>query len=97
MTRLFEPVAGKIYSINTQQVTFNIGLIQHPVIPHLLVTPDLITLNGSIVEIKCPYQRAIIPHMDYEMMQRILPHYYHQCQMQAFVTGLHDNPIDFVQ
>lgn len=94
--RKFEPIAGTIYSLRTNQVTFNVGLIQHPNIPFLLVTPDLLRINGTIAEIKCPRRRSIIPHMDYEMMQKILPYYYHQCQMQAFVTGLHDE-IDFVQ
>jgi putative phage-type endonuclease len=63
----YEPVASSIYSqlYNTEILEF--GLIVHDNIKFLAASPDGITREGIMIEIKCPYRRKItgIPPLYY--------------------------------
>lgn len=46
----------KIYNKKTK----SFGLLPHPTIPFLAGSPDDITEDGIVIEVKCPYRRKII-------------------------------------
>jgi len=81
----YELEASQVYSVLTGMTLINepIGLIIHPYEKdgqkRYAATPDFITTNGIVVEIKCPYSRRI----RHEMPR----HYVAQLQMQLEVTG----------
>ena len=58
----FEDVAVKLYSNlkNTKVIEF--GLLSHPTLDWLAASPDGITPNGIMLEIKCPNVRKIKPN-----------------------------------
>ena len=58
-----EPVAMKAYEKKSGKTTWpeDVGLMQHPVYSQIGGSPDGITLDGILVEIKCPMSRRIIP------------------------------------
>ena len=57
-----EPVAMKAYEKKSGKTTWpeDIGLMQHPVYAEIGGSPDGITLDGILVEIKCPMSRRIV-------------------------------------
>ena len=57
--RLFEPVAKCIWSYKHRQRIFDTGILIHKDYPILGASPDGITENGKLIEIKCPYTRVI--------------------------------------
>ena len=65
----------------TGEIALEFGLIRHPDIHWLAASPDGITLNGRMIEIKCPMHRDIIPG-------HVPSHYYPQCQTQMEVCDL---------
>jgi putative phage-type endonuclease len=78
---MFEPVANYIYSrLNGNAVVHEFGLLRHPTIPFLGASPDGVTEDGIMLEIKCPWRRKI----DGTVPQQ----YYFQIQGQLAVCGL---------
>lgn len=79
---MFEPVAQDIYSkLNKNIDIYEYGLIKHPSIPFIGASPDGITCQGVMLEIKCPWKRKI--------QEGIVPlQYYYQIQAQLDVCNL---------
>jgi putative phage-type endonuclease len=78
---MFEPVACALYSHMNCGVRVNeFGLLRHPVVPFLGASPDGITDDGVMVEIKCPWRRKIDGTVPAQ--------YYYQIQGQLEVCGL---------
>ena len=76
----YENVAKQIYELRNNVEVFEFGCIKHPTIDFLGASPDGITNDGIMLEIKCPSSRVIdgiIP-----------PGYYCQVQMQLEVCEL---------
>lgn len=68
----FEPVAGELYCKRKSVELLDFGLIPHPDIPFLGASPDGITPNGKMVEMKCPPRRKItgvVPRQYWIQMQ----------------------------
>lgn len=55
----YEPVAARFYEKLKQTKIHEFGLIAHDTIPFLAASPDGITDDGIMVEIKCPYVRQV--------------------------------------
>lgn len=55
----YEEVAVKIYEDMNNTKVLEFGCLPHPRIPFLGASPDGITVNGKMLEIKCPYSRII--------------------------------------
>ena len=55
----YEEVAVQIYEHRNQVKVIEFGLIQHPTIKYLGASPDGITKDGVMLEIKCPKSRVI--------------------------------------
>ena len=55
----FEEIATRLYrkKFNTNVIEF--GLLLHPSLKYIAASPDGITPNGIMLEIKCPYSRKI--------------------------------------
>lgn len=80
---LFEPVAGLIYShLNNNIIIHEFGLIKHPTRDYFGASPDGITDDGIMLEIKCPFKRKI--------NGEIPDQYYYQIQGQLDVCGLEE-------
>ncbi len=68
----YESVAIQIYEHRNQTKVIEFGCIRHPTIHHLGASPDGITSDGVMVEIKCPSSReidGIIPEGYYAQVQ----------------------------
>ena len=55
----YEEIATKIYEIDYNTKVIEFGLIQHPQLSFIGASPDGITQDGIMLEIKCPYSRVI--------------------------------------
>lgn len=76
----YEPIAAKYYEEMTNKKINEFGLIPHDSIDFLAASPDGITDDGIMVEIKCPYVRAV---------DKGIPFYYWiQVQLQLEVCDL---------
>jgi putative phage-type endonuclease len=76
----YENVAKQIYELRNNVEVFEFGCIKHPTINFLGASPDGITNDGIMLEIKCPSSRII---------DGIIPTgYYCQVQMQLEVCEL---------
>jgi len=76
----YEPIATQLYSMRTGKEVLEFGLIPHKYIDWLAASPDGITPEGRMLEIKCPYRRKITG---------IPPFYYWiQVQLQLEVCDL---------
>jgi putative phage-type endonuclease len=76
----YENVAKQIYELRNDVEVFEFGCIKHPTIDFLGASPDGITNDGIMLEIKCPSSRVI---------DGIIPTgYYCQVQMQLEVCEL---------
>lgn len=84
---MFEQVACDIYAMRTSQRVHEFGLLKHPSISFFGASPDGITNNGIMVEIKCPYQRKITGEVPLQ--------YYYQIQGQLSVCELYE--CDYVE
>jgi len=74
----YEPVADMLFEHKNPGVhIFEYGLIYNPKYPHLGVSPDGITSENEMLEIKCPYSRHINGVIKKE--------YEHQIQQQLLV------------
>ena len=78
---MFEPVACKIYSkLHNNVVVHEFGLLQHPLYKFFGASPDGITDDGIMLEIKCPFKRKITGDIPTQ--------YYYQIQGQLDVCDL---------
>jgi putative phage-type endonuclease len=79
---MYEPVACAIYAARNRGVTVHeFGLLRHAAVPHLGASPDGVTEDGVMLEIKCPWRRKIVEG-------EIPMQYYYQMQGQLEVCGL---------
>ena len=69
----YEPVATSIYERRNNKTVIEFGLIPHPTISFLGASPDGITADGTMLEIKCPPKRVITG----------IPPFYYWVQMQG--------------
>lgn len=76
----YEQIAVDIYSLQNSVKVIDFGLLAHDTIDWLAASPDGITEDGIMLEIKCPYRRKItgIPPL----------YYFQQVQIQLETTGL---------
>ena len=76
----YEPVADLVYKYKFKTPIKEYGLLKHDTISMIGASPDGITADGIMVEIKCPFCRKI---------SGIVPHYYWiQIQIQLEVCNL---------
>jgi putative phage-type endonuclease len=76
----YEEIATRLYRQYYKTEVIEFGLLPHPRLKWLGASPDGITPDGIMLEIKCPYKRKI---------NGIVPfHYYQQMQIQLHVTDL---------
>jgi putative phage-type endonuclease len=80
---MFEDVALRIYEHIQKTTIYQFGLLKHPNYDFFGASPDGITADGIMVEIKCPMKRKIIPG---DVPQQ----YYYQIQGQLDVCDLND-------
>jgi putative phage-type endonuclease len=79
---MFEFVAQTIYAQRNNVDVHEFGIIKHPTLNYFGASPDGITDNGIMLEIKCPFKRKI----NGEIPQQ----YYYQIQGQLDVCGLEE-------
>ena len=77
---MFEPVANEIYMKRYDVNIHEFGLLKHPNNKFFGASPDGITSNGIMVEIKCPFKRKITGEIPLQ--------YYYQIQGQLDVCDL---------
>jgi len=82
-----EPMVRDLYDQKTGRKSHEIGLVQHREYSWLGASPDGVTEDGLLIEIKCPLTRKI---------EKKVPSYYlPQVQLQLEITDLEE--CDFVQ
>ena len=96
---IFEEVASLIYQKRNNTNVIDFGLVLHPTINFLGASPDGITQNGIMLEIKCPYKR--------NLTNQVPSNYWVQMQLQLECCNLeichfveikvqfYDNNIDY--
>ena len=77
----YEPVATKLYEKRQCTKVHDFGLLKHPTVSFFGASPDGITDQGVMLEIKCPYSRKIDG-------SKIIDQYYYQMQGQLEVCDL---------
>jgi len=83
----YEEIAKQIYELRYNKVVHEYGLIQHPEIEILGASPDEISTDGIMLEIKCPPKRKITGEVP--------EHYWVQMQVQLQVCQL--DQCDFIE
>ena len=84
----YEPIAVNLYKKVKNTDVYDFGLLKHPYLSWLGASPDGITPDGVMLEIKCPYSRKI--------KEGYIPfHYYCQVQIQLQTTLLDE--ADFME
>jgi hypothetical protein len=76
----YEEIATRLYRINFNTQVLEFGSLVHPRLKWLRCSPDGITRDGTLVEIKCPFKRKINGFVPF--------HYYLQCMLQLEVCDL---------
>ena len=84
---LLEPLVRDLYDARTGRKSHEIGLVQHREYPWLGASPDGVTEDGLLIEIKCPLTRKI--------EAKVPKHYWPQVQLQLEITDLEE--CDFIQ
>jgi putative phage-type endonuclease len=84
---LLEPLVRDIYDQRYGRKSHEIGLVRHREHPWLGASPDGVTEDGLLIEIKCPLTRKIEP--------KVPKHYWPQVQLQLEITDLEE--CDFIQ
>jgi len=84
---LLEPLVRDLYDQRTGRKSHEIGLVQHRQYPWLGASPDGVTEDGLLIEIKCPLTRKI--------EAKVPKHYWPQVQLQLEITDLEE--CDFIQ
>ena len=57
--QIFEPIATSLYEVRTNNNVIEFGLIEHPTISIIAASPDGITKDKIMLEIKAPYSRKL--------------------------------------
>lgn len=83
----YEPVATLIYETREEKEIIEFGCIPHPTIDFLGASPDGITPDGVMVEIKCPPRRKITG----------IPPIYYWCQVQGQLEVCDLERCDFLE
>ena len=83
----YEDVAIAIYEYRNNTKIYEFGCIRHPFIKHLGASPDGITADGIMLEIKCPVSRQITG----------IPPEYYWCQVQGQLEVCELNRCDFLE
>ena len=83
----YEDVAISIYEHRNQTKVYEFGCIRHPFIDHLGASPDGITNEGVMLEIKCPVSRKITG----------IPPQYYWCQVQGQLEVCELDRCDFLE
>lgn len=78
---VFEDVAARLYCDRNNVTLHEFGLLPHHSIDCFAASPDGITSNGIMLEIKCPFSRQILPG-------KIKPEYAFQMAAQLSVADL---------
>lgn len=83
----YEPIAQQLYCLENKKKIIEFGSINHETIEYISASPDGITKDGIMLEIKCPFKREItgIPPI----------YYWYQMQQQLEVCKL--NRCDFLE
>ena len=84
---LLEPLVRDLYDRRYGRKSHEVGLVQHRDYPWLGASPDGITEDGLLIEIKCPLTRKI--------EAKVPKHYWPQVQLQLEITDLEE--CDFIQ
>ena len=84
--QMYEPVATDIYASRFNTTVIEFGLIQHETIPIIGASPDGITTEGIMIEIKCPYTRKL----NGNIRDKATMGYYAQIQTQLEVCDLEE-------
>jgi putative phage-type endonuclease len=84
----YEQTATSLYELFNNKKIIEFGVLQHDTIPFLGASPDGITPDGVMLEIKCPYSREIKPGY--------VPIYY-WTQMQAQLEVCDLEKCDFLE
>lgn len=84
---LLEPLVRDLYDQRYGRKSHEVGLVQHKDYPWLGASPDGITEDGLLIEIKCPLTRKI--------EAKVPKHYWPQVQLQLEITDLEE--CDFIQ
>lgn len=84
---MYEPVAVDAYAYNNNCVMHDFGLLRHPTLDWVGASPDGISENGIMLEIKCPFKRKITGEIPTQ--------YYYQMQGQLDVCALKE--CDFLE
>jgi putative phage-type endonuclease len=84
---LLEPLVRDLYDARTGRKSHEIGLVRHREYSWLGASPDGVTEDGLLIEIKCPLTRKIEP--------KVPKHYLPQVQLQLEITDLEE--CDFIQ
>lgn len=79
---MFEQVANDIYCKMKNVKVYEFGLIKHPTVSYFAASPDGVTENGVMLEIKCPLKRKIGGDVPKQ--------YYYQIQGQLDVCDLEE-------
>lgn len=82
-----EPLVRDLYDQRTGRKSHEIGLVQHRQYEWLGASPDGVTEDGLLIEIKCPLTRKI--------EAKVPKHYWPQVQLQLEITDLEE--CDFIQ
>jgi len=83
----YEQVANLIYQNRNNIEVLEFGCLRHPVYDYLGASPDGITPDGIMVEIKCPYSRKISG----------IPKYEYWCQVQGQLEVCDLDRCDFIE
>jgi hypothetical protein len=76
----YEEIVSNVYSQMNQIDVHEFGLLKHPIHSFLGASPDGITSDGVMIEIKCPPIRKVQPFPSLQ--------YFHQMLLQLECTGL---------
>lgn len=81
---MFEDVCCKIYELRNAATVYEFGLLRHPspILHFIGASPDGITSEGILLEIKAPYRRKITGEVPEQYM--------YQIQFQLFVCDLRE-------
>lgn len=84
---MLEQVATDIYCRRAKTKIIEFGLLPHPTIGFIAASPDGITPDGVMLEIKCPYRRKITG----------VPPFYYYVQMQLQLEVANLKKCDFLE
>lgn len=84
--QMYEPIATSMYESRFKTTVIEFGLIQHETIPIIGASPDGITTEGIMLEIKCPYTRKLTGNI----MDKATLGYFAQIQTQLEVCDLQE-------